>query len=240
MRVEEQWDLIRKGYVEEGISLMQQTFEATPNPSTLVNLGLGYLWTERYEDVCRLFVAWMDRYRTSMEIYFALIGVAQWCLNDPIAATESWRSGLEAQHLDMAGGMESPLLLWLSAVLRQDKAAQAKALHVLEAKVKNSKAKHWPGPLGRFVLGDIDEKSLSELSKGRNGEETSLRRSWQISFYKIIWSVRTSDVSRDKFLRLLRVELRNLNVDFSESDEFLQVIRNPEFYLARHERLGLV
>ena len=55
MNVEEQWTLIRRGEVDQGLDLMQKAFNETPNPSTLVTLGLGYLWAERYEEACFLF-----------------------------------------------------------------------------------------------------------------------------------------------------------------------------------------
>lgn len=43
MSVEHPWALIRQGNVEQGLMLMQESFNGKPNRFTLVTLGLGYL-----------------------------------------------------------------------------------------------------------------------------------------------------------------------------------------------------
>jgi hypothetical protein len=49
MSVEEQRNLLRQGQTERGLALMQKSFDESPTPSTLVTLGLGYLWAGDYE-----------------------------------------------------------------------------------------------------------------------------------------------------------------------------------------------
>jgi hypothetical protein len=235
MSVEEQWTLIRRGDVEGGLAHMHKAFVDTPNPSTLVTLGLGYLWTERYEDACFLLEDWMRTYGTIMEIYLAFVGVARWCLDDPTAATESWMRGLDAQQVDMAGGMESPLLLWVSSVLREERTIQRKALQVLAEKVKDPKVRHWPGPLAQFVLGQIDEERLDECSVERTGQRITPRRAWQVEFYKLALGMQQAHLTPLEFDTMMKAKLLNSVLELSGIEDFLQLVRNPEYYLARHE-----
>jgi hypothetical protein len=137
MSVERQWALLRQGDVAQGLTLMREAFEGTPTPSTLVTLGLGYLWAGKYETAWNHFQDWMQRYRVTMEAYLALAGVARWCLDDPIAASESWKLGLGAQYIDMAGGIRSPLLLWVASILRPDGVLRREAVQILGEKVED-------------------------------------------------------------------------------------------------------
>jgi hypothetical protein len=42
MSVTNQWEALLRGDVEQGLTLMQESFNGTPNPSTLVTLGRLY------------------------------------------------------------------------------------------------------------------------------------------------------------------------------------------------------
>lgn len=235
MSVENQWALLRGGDIEQGLTLMQESFNGDPTPSTLVTLGLGYLWAEKYEAAWKHFQHWMDRYQVTMDAYFTLVGVAQWCLDDPITASESWRLGLRALNIDMAGGIESPLLLWVASVLRPNDIMRREAIQILRKKVKNPKVRHWPGPLAQFVLGQIDEVDLNERSKERLSQEPSPRREWEIKFYKSIFQLERGGLNRSGFEGAMQGLVDTSAPEWSDEKSFLQLVRNPEFYIARHE-----
>lgn len=67
---------------------------------------------------------------------FTMIGVAQWCLDDPITACSSWKLGLRAQYIDMAGGIESPLFLWVASVLRPNENCEERPLKFLKKRLR--------------------------------------------------------------------------------------------------------
>jgi len=235
MSVKDQWTLLRRGDAEQGLTLMQESFDGTPTPSTLVTLGLGYLWVEKYEAAWNHFQDWMRRYRVTADAYFALIGVAQWCLDDPIAASESWRLGLDAQYIDMAGGIGSPLLLWVASVLRPNDKLRREAAQILIEKVKDTKVRHWPGPLAQFVLGQIDERVLDERSIERLNRKTSPRTKWEITFYRHVLELERGRLSPGDFKEMMWGLVDTSGPVWSEGEDFMQLVRNPEFYIARHE-----
>jgi len=214
---------------------MQESFDGTPNPSTLVTLGLGYLWAEKYEAARIHFQDWMHRYGVTADAYFALVGVAQWCLDDVIAASESWKLGLGAQYVDMAGGIESPILLWVASVLRPNDTLRREAAQILEKRVRDPKVRHWPGPLAQFVLGQIDERTLDERSIERLSRGISPRRKWHLAFYRHVLALERGGLSLNDFQMEMRKLVDTSTSEWSDEENVLQLVRNPEFYIARHE-----
>ncbi len=235
MSVEHQWALIRRGDVDEGLALMQENFKATPNPSTLMTLGLGYLWAEKYESAWSHFQDWMHRYRVTADAYFALAGVARWCLDNTTAASESWKLGLAAQYIDMAGGIRSSLLLWVASILRPNDTLRREAAQLLGEKVKDPKVRHWPGALAQFVLNQIDESQLEERSKERLSQETPPGQKWQVAFYKLVLELEREGLNKGDFEGAMRGLVDTSGPAWSEEQDLLQLVRNPEFYIARHE-----
>jgi len=183
----------------------------------------------------------MDKYSVTADAYFALIGAAQWCLDDSVAASESWKLGLRAQYIDMAGGIGSPLLLWVASVLRLNSQLRREAVELLEKKAKTPKARHWPGPLAQFVLDQIDETTLCERSKiGLSANirlrgTTPPRTKWEIAFYKNVITLERGGLSLRDFTEAMRKLVDTSTTAWSDEEDFLQLVRNPEFYIARHE-----
>jgi hypothetical protein len=235
MSVKNQWKALQRGDLEQGLTLMQESFDSTPSPSTLVTLGLGYLWAKKYEAAWNHFQDWMHRYQVSMEVYLALAGVARWCLDDTTAASESWKLGLRAQYVDMAGGIESPLLLWVGSILRPNDTLRREAAQILGDKVKDPKARNWPGALAQFVLNQIDESSLYERSKERLSGKTPPRSRWVIAFYKHVRELERGGLDAGDFKQMMRGLVDISAPEWSEEQDFLQLVRNVEFYIARHE-----
>ena len=235
MSVTNQWEALLRGDLEQGLTLMQENFNGTPNPSTLMTLGLGYLWAEKYETALNHFQDWMHRYRVTMEAYLVLAGVAQWCLDDTIAASESWKLGLRAQYIDMAGGIRPPLLLWAASILRPNDALRREAAEILGEKAKGPKVRHWPGALAQFVLNQIDESQLQERSKERLSQKIPPGQKWQVAFYKHVLELERRGLSAGNFQGMMRELVDTSGTAWSEDKDFLQLVRNPEFYIARHE-----
>ena len=214
---------------------MKENFSDNPTPSTLVTLGLGYLWTAKYQEAAKHFQDWMDRYGVTADAYFSLIGVAQWCLSDYETASSSWKLGLKAQYIDMAGGTRLPLLLWAASILRPNDKLRKEAVGLLDSKVKSPKVRHWPGPIAQFALDQIDASTVVEQSKERLSQKTPPSYRWEIAFYTHLRAKERGVMSSNEFKEVLR-ELVDTSVsEWSGDENFLQLVRNPEFYIARHE-----
>ncbi len=235
IRFKTQWLALRRGDIEQGLTLMQESFEGNPTPSTLMTLGLGYLWAKKYEAARDHFQQWMNRYGVTADAYFALMGAAYWCLDDDIAASGSWKLGLDAQYIDMAGGMHSPLLLWVASVLRPDDALRRDAAQILRKKVEDPKVRHWPGPLAQFVLNQIDEDTADERLRPRLSQQTPPRYKWQIAFYRHVLALERGDLGAHDLVGTMRNLVDTSAPEWLEEEDFMQLVRSPEFYIARHE-----
>jgi hypothetical protein len=141
----------------------------------------------------------------------------------------------------MAGGVGSPLLLWVASVLRSNDILRKEAVKILNKKVKDNKVRHWPGPMAQFVLEQIDERTLYERSAiGQSANmrlrgKTPARTKWQIAFYRDVLALERGGLSLNDFQKEMRDLVDISTSEWSEEGDFLDLIRNPEFYIARHE-----
>jgi Tfp pilus assembly protein PilF len=105
MSSKSQWNLLRRGDVEQGLAIMRENYACDPSPSHTMELGVGYLWTEKYQAAWEHFQHAMRRHPQSIAAFFGMAGVAKWCVDEPEAAIRLWESGLDAQFADGAGGV---------------------------------------------------------------------------------------------------------------------------------------
>ncbi|MGA9129550.1 MAG: hypothetical protein WB425_15550 [Terracidiphilus sp.] len=233
--IENQWDLVRRGDVEQGVALMRENYGRDPSPSYIMELGVGYLWTEKYKAAWEHFQYAMQRHPLTTDVFYGMSGAARWCIGEPDAAVSSWKTGLDAQFADAAGGVHLPLLLWVASVLRPNVLSSREAIVLLEKRVKDPRVKNWPGALAQFVLNIIDEKTLEERSIERINRIISPRRKWMIAFYKCVVELERSDLSREEF-NVLMGEMSDTSIsEWSQERNFLSLLWNEEFFIARHE-----
>lgn len=123
----------------------------------------------------------------------------------------------------------------VSSVLRPNDLLRREAVEVLEAKAKDAKVRHWPGPLAQFVLNQIDEGTLNERSMEHLSKKISPRRKWQIDFYRHVLELERALVSPTEFREMMGALVDTSRPQWSNHEDFTQLVRNPEFYIARHE-----
>jgi hypothetical protein len=98
-----------------------------------------------------------------------------------------------------------------------------------------AKVRHWPGPLAQFVLNQIDESLLEEGSKQRLSQKTPPGQKWQVAFYRHVVELDRGRLSKGDFKDTISKLVDTSAPEWSEEKDFLQLVRNPEFYIARHE-----
>jgi hypothetical protein len=235
MNSNNKWELIRRGDAELGLSLMREDYNREPTPSHIVTLGVGYLWTEQYQSAWVHFQFAMQRYPFTNDIFFGMAAVAKWCIDETDAAVMSWKSGLEVQFADAAGGVHIPLLLWVASVLRPNSFSSSNAIQLLKKRVDDPRVKNWPGAIGQFVVNQIDELTLYERSTERISRKVPARQKWLIAFYKCVLGFERESMNLDEFKVTMQRMVDTSAPEWAEEGTFVQLLRNPEFYIARHE-----
>jgi tetratricopeptide (TPR) repeat protein len=100
------------------------------------------------------------------------IACSYWCLDQWPAAMKLMRGLVEGildgsiEFGDLAGGVQQGLLLHYMGVTAKDKEAVAFSASYLQRLSKKSSIDYWPGPLARYMLGEISfEEVLAALAK---------------------------------------------------------------------------
>jgi lipoprotein NlpI len=228
------WDLVRRGNVDEGLALMREGYARDPSPSHVMRLGVGYLWAKEYDAAWEHFEHAIERHPQSIAVFFGMAGAAKWCVGEPWAAVRVWESGLNSQYADGAGGVHLPLLLLVASTLRPASFSRSDALKILSKKAKDVRVNNWPGPIARYVLNLIDEGTLERQSIDGSNREASSRK-WLALFYKRILDLGIGTLNPQEFKELMRRMADTSEPDWSDEKEFLRLLWNEEFFVARHE-----
>lgn len=227
----DEFDLLRKGNVSEGLRIAEAAFKKDPSVSNTISLGAVYLWMEDYKAAWKHFQDAIENQRWTHDSYFEMAGTAKWCTNEPRDAVDCWKSGLHCDYGDAAGSVGNQLLLFAASILREGVIPQAKALALLEKKASNPAIESWPGPLVELCLG----KSHVDF-RLENAKHTIHTREALIKFYQSVLAFRDGELTLDGLHGRMREMIDTSRPEWNELKTFTSLIRNySEFFIARHE-----
>ena len=166
------------------------------------------------------------------------IACSYWCLDQWPAAMNLMRALVEGildksiEFGDLAGGVQQGLLLHYMGVTAKDSEAVAFSMAYLRRLSKKSSIDYWPGPLARYLLGEISfEAALaalakeSEVSKPLEAAQTDrLARRW-VCVALFHDGIRHRIAGQEEFCMSRMQECVALRNSYLE----------PEWYLARYE-----
>jgi len=227
------WILLRSGDRDEGLRRMREAFAEDRSASRTMELGVAYLWTGDFGAAFAHFDAENQRKPYRYDCFYAMAGVAKWCLNVKEEAVAHWHAGLTCAYADGAGGVTLPLLLGAASVLSARSFPPAEAEKLLTDRTGGNRAKIWPGPLGKYLLGHIDDGGLLSQCVNRDGSEDFLRR-WQADFYFGLRAYGRGELAR--FQELMRNVIVIDDDDFdlqNHRKRFVSKFWCAEFFLAR-------
>ncbi|MEZ6041309.1 MAG: hypothetical protein R3C20_12440 [Planctomycetaceae bacterium] len=154
------------------------------------------------------------------------IGVVHWLAGREADAVEAWAEAVrllernEIEYTDGAGGVQSPCLLWFAGARLKDLTLKDSANSLLKRLLKRRRANNWPGPIGRFLIEQVDAESLrSSVSSVPVLREREL---CQAEFY--ISAQALDDDGRQHYIDGLR-----------RASDHSAAILEDEFYLAKFE-----
>jgi tetratricopeptide (TPR) repeat protein len=166
------------------------------------------------------------------------IACAYWCLDQWPAAMEFMRGLVDGildrsiEFGDLAGGVQQGLLLHYMGVTAKDRKAVEFALSYLRKLAKKSRIDYWPGPLARYMLGEINlEEMLRAAIEDSNGiklahpsgDNLMARRQTCVALFHD--GIRHRADGREKLCMDRMHECAEIDARFIE----------PECYLARYE-----
>ena len=154
------WDVLRAGDIAGGLAMMRLEFAREPDGSRTMELGVALLWLGMYDVAYEHFENANRSRPKHISDFYAMAGVAKWCMDEVSQAVAQWQAGTEAAYADAAGGVTLPLLLFAASVLRAEVDAWSMAERLLAKRAAEPRAENWPGPLAKYVLHQIREEEL--------------------------------------------------------------------------------
>jgi hypothetical protein len=175
------WDLIFAGRYEEARLAADEEFRQTSDLFPLRGKVTALLCLGRYCEAATLCeeIIGMSHYTISGD--FISRGVSEWLDGREEAAIVAWRDGSRAQLDDAAGGVTIPLLLFFASIKRSDQALRKSSEAALRQRCKGRAIRNWPGPVARFITGDLDEAEL--IAAMSDPVALKERQSCQAEFY---------------------------------------------------------
>lgn len=228
------WALLRQGDLEQGLALMREAYIRDPTTSQIMRLGVGYLWAEDYQAAWKHFQDAIQKYPLSISAFYGMAGAAKWCLDQPDAAVAHWHEGLDARHADGGIGIHLPLLLLVASILRPSIFPRSEAQQILSIRINDPRANYWPGPLAKFVLGLIDERTLSQMCIGKSERET-LHQKWLARFYESLLEFDGGRMHVTELKTAMRRAADTSQPEWAEERNFLRLLWSEEFFIARRE-----
>jgi tetratricopeptide (TPR) repeat protein len=225
------WDLIDEDHYAEAVDAFKKRLKRDKRGLNYYNRGIAYLNLGEYDNALADFQAADDRSEYSSDGYLQSVGVAHWLAGRESQAAATWEDLViaieraEIQYTDGAGGVGSPCLLWFAGVRLGQANLGELARRVLKNKVNTEVGRNWcidnwPGPIARFLLGQMDEERLRE----RIGAVPILRERelCQAEFYIGVRAHQVGDrfAAKKAFRRAAQLHAAKIE---------------NEYYLAKHE-----
>ena len=205
-----------------------------PGASEAMELGVSWLWMRDYMRAKCHFehFASTDRYRT--DIIFAMLGTSWWLLGEPVKAVEHWIAGLDVDYAGCNGlGLDNGMLIYFAGVFQNDTSLCDQSRKVLEKRLRDSRAKHWPGPLAKVLIGTVKASEVEVGEFDQKYGDASVHAA-QKHFWIGVKAFEKREF--DEWEAHFRMAGNLSWVDYDlNADSFFSRLWGPEYFLARFE-----
>lgn len=154
------WDLIKQNKYEEACQQADVQYNQTENIFPLRNKIYALLNLEKFRECINLCEQLISLRNGETESDFVFAGVSYWLLDDKEMAIQMWKKSQEAKYKDASGGIEVQLLILFAGLKIQDSNLITYAKAQIKKLLKSKRANSWPGPIGRYMLGDCKKEDL--------------------------------------------------------------------------------
>lgn len=153
------------------------------------------------------------------------LGAAYWIQGNLAECIANWRKALKCSYGDAAGNLVPALLLYYAAVRTNDSNLLTEAAKSIEKKLKTGWSRNWPAPIGRYLIGQVDE-TVVQADFDRCVDWTKPDEGCRWDFYRGVKHLERGE--HNLFLACMQ----------SAVDRPNQITWTTEFVLARHELKG--
>jgi len=154
------WELVKQGEYDHAIRAAEEEFRDTGSVPALRHKMFALLQLGLYQDAANLCRDIIKLERGEADADFIFLGVSYWLSGRHEKAVESWRAATDTKYTDAAGGVGLWLLLFFAANKLNISLLKQESEQKLDALCKDVAIGNWPGPIARYVLGQISDTDL--------------------------------------------------------------------------------
>jgi len=222
--------------------MLRERYEQKPTPRNSIALGTALMWVGEYVTAREHFRSSLEkakRLRMGSERDYVFLGAAEWCGDNYAAAVECWRAGRTAPYATLGVCIHSPMLLFVASKLRPELPLSTGAiLDELREKLADPRTKMWPGTLAQFIAGLTSIEAVQSSWVGtreQNAKGVFPDCRWVTEFYGELLQLHEGRTTLQRFKQVMVRLAAPVQYATWEEDDFVHLMRFPEFYIARHE-----
>ena len=235
------WRLLQLDRGGEAVEILRERYEQRPTPRNSIALGTSLLWVGDYVTARGHFRSSLEkanRLRMGSERDYAFLGTAEWCLDNCSVALECWQAGKAAPYAVLGVCIESPMLLFIASTLKPELPLNTSAvLDGLKEELSDPRTTMWPGTLAQFIAGLTSIEAVQSSWTGnreQNARGVFPDCRWKTEFYRELLQVHEGRTTLQRFRQVLANLVDPDRYSSWEEDDFIHLIRFPEFYISRH------
>ena len=177
------WELLQAKRYKAALARLREEHAKDGSDGLRNNMAITYLCMGDFESARVIFDDLLKGESSEAgSAAFAYAGLVRWLMGDVRDAINHWKGGLDCKYSDGAGGMELPLLLYYAGVRHPESYPLGNAKKLITQRLKSGWSRNWPGAIGRFLVGRIDEKQMRKLARFEI-ELVEIQQMTQADFY---------------------------------------------------------
>lgn len=177
-------DLLNAGRFAEAVAALSFELQNEKDEFKTFELALANLCAGSLQECFNCITPLINNHKPKYEHLYVYSGVSLWLMKQYRDAVDLWIKGEECGYRDPSGGVGIALLQYFAGVTLQDNTCIQHAMKLLRIRLKAAWAQHWPGPLGRFVVGELTEEQIRiEATRPELNDILAQEQLTQLDFY---------------------------------------------------------
>lgn len=154
------WSLITNNDFDKACERADEEYRESGNIFPLRNKVYALFHLKKYDEIILITEKCIEARNGESSSDFISLGIANWVLDNESKAIDTWKQAQNCPYKDAAGGIDTQVFLYFAAVKTHDEKLKLNVIRTIKKLLKTKRAINYPGPLGHYLLEDIDERQL--------------------------------------------------------------------------------
>lgn len=156
------WELIQNNNFIGACEIADLQYNETKNILLLRNKIYALFHLRKFEGVIELSKKIIELRKGESDSDFINLGIAYWAILDYEKAINAWQEAHSSIYKDAAGGIDVQIYLYYASIRTENDLLKKDTIKGIKKLLKSKRATNWPGPLGSYLLSQIDYSCMME------------------------------------------------------------------------------